>query len=71
MTEYQISPQAAERGEPSYIWRAGQQRRLDMIKAVAEKRIEGKILEAGCGIGLNLEHIIPLESSGLVTVLGS
>jgi len=71
MTEYQPSPQAAERGEPSYIWRAGQQRRLDMIKAAAEKRIEGKILEASCGIGLYLEHLIPLESTGLVTVLGS
>jgi len=60
MTDYQPSPQAAERGEPSYIWRAGRQRRLDMINAAAGKRIEGKIMEAGCGIGLYLEHLIPL-----------
>ena len=71
MIEYQLSPQAAEKGEPLYIWRAGRQRRLDMINAAAGKRIEGKILEAGCGIGLYLEHLIPLESTGLVTVLGS
>ena len=60
MTAYQPSAQAAERGEPSYVWRAGQQRRLDMIKSAAGKRIEGKILENGCGIGLYLEHLNPL-----------
>jgi SAM-dependent methyltransferase len=59
MTAYQPSAKAAERGEPSYVWRAGQQRRLDMIKAAAGKRIEGKILETGCGIGLYLEHLNP------------
>lgn len=60
MTAYQPSAQAAERGEPSYVWRAGQQRRLEMIKAAAGKRIKGKILEIGCGVGLYLEHLIPL-----------
>jgi SAM-dependent methyltransferase len=60
MTAYQPSAKAAERGEPSYVWRAGQQRRLDMIKSAAGKRIEGKILETGCGIGLYLEHLNPL-----------
>jgi len=60
MTTYQPSAQAAERGEPSYVWRAGQQRRLDMVKAAAGKRIEGKILDAGCGVGLYLEHLKPL-----------
>ena len=60
MTAYQPSAQAAERGEPSYVWRSGQQRRLDMIKAAAGKRIEGKILENGCGVGLYLEHLSPL-----------
>ena len=60
MTGIQPSPEAAERGEPSYIWRAGQQRRLDMIKAAAGDRIQGMVLEAGCGVGLYLEHIIPL-----------
>ncbi len=29
---------AALRGEPSYVWRAGQQRRLEMILAAAGDR---------------------------------
>jgi SAM-dependent methyltransferase len=59
MNQLQPSPQAAERGEPSYVWRAGQQRRLDMIQAAAGERISGKILENGCGVGLYLEHLHP------------
>jgi SAM-dependent methyltransferase len=51
---------AALRGEPSYVWRAGQQRRLDMIVRVAEKRIKGRILENGCGVGMYVEHLSPL-----------
>jgi len=60
MTDYQPSPQAAEIGEPSYIWRDGQQRRLEMIKSAAGERIQGNFLENGCGLGLYLEHLIPL-----------
>ena len=60
MSAIQPSPQAAERGEPSYIWRAGQQRRLEMIKEAAGERIQGRLLENGCGIGLYLEHLRPL-----------
>ena len=49
---------SALRGEPSYVWRAGQQRRLDMIvKAVGEKRMGGYILDNGCGVGLYVEHM--------------
>ena len=33
---------AALRGEPSYVWRAGQQRRLDMIVQAAGERIRGR-----------------------------
>jgi SAM-dependent methyltransferase len=51
---------AAERGEPSYIWREGQQRRLEMIQEAAGERIKGRLLENGCGIGIYLEHLIPL-----------
>jgi SAM-dependent methyltransferase len=51
---------AALRGEPSYVWRAGQQRRLDMILRAAGKRIQGRILENGCGVGMYVEHISPL-----------
>ncbi len=50
---------AALRGEPSYVWRAGQQRRLDMIVHAAGKRIQGKILEDGCGVGMYVEHLSP------------
>ena len=50
---------AALRGEPSYVWRAGQQRRLDMIVDAAGERIKGTILENGCGVGMYVEHISP------------
>ena len=50
---------AALRGEPSYVWRAGQQRRLEMIASAAEQRITGRILENGCGVGMYVEHISP------------
>ncbi len=43
--------QAALRGEPSYVWRAGQERRLQMIARHA--RLEhALVLEAGGGIGM-------------------
>jgi SAM-dependent methyltransferase len=48
---------AALRGEPSYVWRAGQQRRLDMIVRAAGERIKGLILENGCGIGMYVDHL--------------
>ena len=50
---------AALRGEPSYVWRAGQERRLQMIKNAAEARIHGDILENGCGVGMYVEHLAP------------
>lgn len=59
---------AALRGEPSYVWRAGQQRRLEMIQKAAGNRINGLILENGCGVGMYVEkltglgaHVIGLE----------
>ncbi|MFN8413810.1 MAG: class I SAM-dependent methyltransferase [Anaerolineales bacterium] len=51
---------AALRGEPSYVWRAGQQRRLDMIARVAENRIHGIVLENGCGVGMYVEKLTGL-----------
>ena len=48
---------AALRGEPSYVWRAGQQRRLEMIVRAAGERIKGCILENGCGVGMYVEHL--------------
>jgi len=50
---------AALRGEPSYVWRAGQQRRLEMIIHAAGERMKGNILENGCGVGMYVEHIAP------------
>jgi SAM-dependent methyltransferase len=48
---------AALRGEPSYVWRAGQQRRLEMIIHAAGERIRGKILEDGCGVGMYVQYL--------------
>ncbi len=50
---------AALCGEPSYVWRAGQQRRLEMIVRAAGDRIQGNILENGCGVGMYVEHLAP------------
>lgn len=60
MNGMQPSSKAAQRGEPSYVWRAGQQRRLEMILSAAGERIQGGILENGCGLGLYLEHLAPI-----------
>jgi SAM-dependent methyltransferase len=57
---------AALYGEPSYIWRAGQQRRLEMIVHATGERIQGCILENGCGVGMYVEHLSPFGG----TVIG-
>lgn len=41
---------AAERGEPSYVWRSGQERRLRMVANWAALD-DAVILDHGCGIG--------------------
>ncbi|MFQ3536076.1 MAG: class I SAM-dependent methyltransferase [Aggregatilineales bacterium] len=41
---------AALRGEPSYVWRSGQERRLQMIAAAANLH-GAKVLVDGCGVG--------------------
>jgi len=51
---------AALRGEPSYVWRAGQQRRLEMIQRGAGGRLGGILLENGCGVGMYVEHLASL-----------
>ena len=48
---------AALRGEPSYIWRAGQDRRLEMIVRAAGKRLQGQVLENGCGVGMYVQRL--------------
>lgn len=48
---------AALRGEPSYVWRSGQERRLQLILEAAGERIGGRVLENGCGVGLYLARL--------------
>ncbi len=48
---------AALRGEPSYLWRSGQDRRLQMIMGAAGDLIKGRVLENGCGVGLYLDRL--------------
>jgi SAM-dependent methyltransferase len=48
---------AAQRGEPSYVWRAGQERRLGMIRQWGGDALKGIVLENGCGVGEYLERL--------------
>jgi SAM-dependent methyltransferase len=50
------SDKAALRGEPSYVWRAGQARRLKMILEAAPPNTT-RMLEDGCGIGVYIEKL--------------
>ena len=65
MTERDLE-KAALRGEPSYVWRAGQERRLDMIRHAAGERVNGRVLENGCGVGMYVEKLSALGG----TVIG-
>lgn len=56
---------AALRGEPSYVWRAGQQRRLEMIVRAAGERLQGCILEDGCGVGMYVQHLSPFGGKNI------
>ncbi len=47
---------ASLRGEPSYVWRAGQERRLGMMARWAELR-GARVLVAGCGVGMYARQI--------------
>jgi len=51
------SEYAARRGEPGYVWRSGQERRLAMIRRWAS--LSGRILDDGCGLGTYLEAFSP------------
>jgi SAM-dependent methyltransferase len=54
---------AARCGEPSYVWRAGQERRLKMILSAAGNRLAGRLLENGCGVGMYMQHLAPYVGS--------
>jgi SAM-dependent methyltransferase len=51
---------AAIRGEPSRVWRAGQQRRLGMLLEAAGERLHGRVLVDGCGVGTYLSRLTPI-----------
>lgn len=51
------SDKAALRGEPSYVWRAGQERRLKLIRAAAPQLDNGLVLENGCGLGMYVAQL--------------
>ncbi|MFQ5611155.1 MAG: class I SAM-dependent methyltransferase [Anaerolineae bacterium] len=60
----------AERGQPSLVWRAGQDRRLAMIRAAAADRLhpQSRVLVDGCGLGLYVRalraftpHVVGLD----------
>lgn len=55
------SPKAALRGEPGYVWRSGQVRRLQMIERWAADRLHGRILDNGCGLGTYLNALQPFS----------
>jgi len=59
MPEPRNLDKAALRGEPSYVWRDGQRRRLEMVLEAAEDRIGGQLLVDGCGVGMYLHHLSP------------
>jgi SAM-dependent methyltransferase len=54
---------AALCGEPSYVWRIGQERRLRMIISAAGGHLAGRVLENGCGVGMYLQHLTPHAGS--------
>ena len=46
-----IQVKAQDRGNPSFVWRAGQERRLNLV--CQHVNLDGKrVLDAGCGIGM-------------------
>lgn len=48
---------AAVRGNPSFVWRAGQERRLRMILSAAGERAGGRVFVDGCGVGMYLGRL--------------
>lgn len=55
-----LQEKAARCGEPSYVWRAGQEQRLEMVIEAAEERVMGRVLEDGCGVGMYIRRLAPL-----------
>ena len=45
-------PVAAARGNPSYVWREGQERRMAMVRQWAPSDGAQQVLDVGCGVGM-------------------
>jgi SAM-dependent methyltransferase len=61
---------AAQRGNPSMVWRAGQNRRLEMILRWGRPSHNGRfarVLVDGCGVGMYVRALLPhsLEVHGI------
>ncbi|MAT96818.1 MAG: SAM-dependent methyltransferase [Anaerolineaceae bacterium] len=52
------SDKAALRGEPGYVWRSGQERRLRMIQQWVDLN-NAVVLDNGCGLGTYLDAFAP------------
>lgn len=53
---------AALRGNPSFVWRAGQDRRLNLMLTWATRggdQALGKVLVNGCGVGMYVKALLP------------
>jgi len=64
----EIYHKADERGMPSLVWRAGQNRRLQMIQAAFPLTESSRVLVNGCGIGMYVKalrqftpHVVGLD----------
>jgi SAM-dependent methyltransferase len=56
MTAFQFD-KAAERGVPSLVWRAGQDRQFAMITEAVSLTPESRILVDGCGVGMYIRAL--------------
>lgn len=57
------SDKAALRGEPGYVWRSGQERRMQMIQEWIDLK-DAVILDNGCGLGTYLDHFSQFTQHG-------
>ncbi len=58
MADHPNLEKADERGVPSLVWRAGQDRRFSLIRRAAGDRLPAKsVLDVGCGVGLYLQAL--------------
>jgi len=65
---HEVYEKADERGVPSLVWRAGQNRRLQMIQAAFPLTESSRVLVNGCGIGMYVKalrqftpHVVGLD----------